>query len=90
MPDADAGALLSRALLSGAVTRSGVFEAGLGVSGIAVGVLLTCAALVATAHTKVETTHNNFILFSNFRQSAASGPKSRGVSRSGTELFISI
>jgi hypothetical protein len=78
MPDADAGALLSRALLSGAVTRPGVFEAGLSVSGVAVGVLLTCAALVATAHTKVETTQNNFILFSNFRRLAASGPKSQG------------
>src|SRR6267142_5093009 len=70
MPDADAVALLSCALLSCVATRASVFDSeGVSASAVVDGAPLTCAAIVAMAHTNVGTTHNNFILFSNSRQS---------------------
>ena len=60
MPDADAVALLSCV-----ATCTSIFEGGGGsASAVAVGALLTCAALVAMAHIKVGTTHSIFKRFS--------------------------
>ena len=66
MPDADAVVLLSCALLSCVATcASALEEGGVSASAVAVGAPLTCAAIIAAAHSTVGTTHNNFILFSN-------------------------
>src|SRR5580704_1783134 len=70
IPDADTVALRSCALLSCVATRASAFDdEGVSASAVADGARLACATIVATPHNKIGITHNNFILFSNSRQS---------------------
>jgi hypothetical protein len=66
-PDAGTVALPSCGPLF-CVATCAVFEEGrAGAPAVGVGALLTCAAMVAVAHTAVRTTHDNFTQFSNSR-----------------------
>jgi hypothetical protein len=67
VPDADAIALEPCTPLS--CVAACVFEEALGASAVAVAALLTCAAVVAMAHRKIEAAYKNFIRLSNFRYS---------------------